>query len=121
MSWDPVTKRHKGFGFIEYEIPEAAQLALDQMNGKLWSSKKKNFVEFLIESIVLAEIHLFELHLTDWKFSPNFTKKAQKKKIRATPGFQELENSYASEQTRSGFVQINFAVKIALLWEFQWI
>ncbi|XP_021355513.1 poly(U)-binding-splicing factor PUF60-like isoform X1 [Mizuhopecten yessoensis] len=33
LSWDPVTNKHKGFAFIEYEIPEAAQLALEQMNG----------------------------------------------------------------------------------------
>ncbi|XP_067133982.1 poly(U)-binding-splicing factor PUF60 isoform X2 [Centruroides vittatus] len=33
MSWDPVTQKHKGFAFVEYELPEAAQLALDQMNG----------------------------------------------------------------------------------------
>lgn len=33
MSWDPVTQKHKGFAFVEYEMPEAAQLALEQMNG----------------------------------------------------------------------------------------
>lgn len=33
MSWDPVTLKHKGFGFVEYELPEAAQLALGEMNG----------------------------------------------------------------------------------------
>jgi poly(U)-binding-splicing factor PUF60 len=33
MSWDPITQKHKGFAFVEYELPEAAQLALDQMNG----------------------------------------------------------------------------------------
>ncbi|XP_064631553.1 poly(U)-binding-splicing factor PUF60-like isoform X2 [Lineus longissimus] len=33
LSWDPNTNKHKGFAFIEYELPEAAQLALDQMNG----------------------------------------------------------------------------------------
>ncbi|XP_051944810.1 poly(U)-binding-splicing factor PUF60a [Hippocampus zosterae] len=32
MSWDSVTMKHKGFAFVEYETPEAAQLALDQMN-----------------------------------------------------------------------------------------
>ncbi|KAM5170164.1 poly(U)-binding-splicing factor PUF60 isoform 2-T2 [Mantella aurantiaca] len=32
MSWDSVTMKHKGFGFVEYEVPEAAQLALEQMN-----------------------------------------------------------------------------------------
>ena len=33
LSWDPVTNKHKGFAFIEYEVPEAAALALEQMNG----------------------------------------------------------------------------------------
>ncbi|KAL8613295.1 hypothetical protein ACOMHN_052535 [Nucella lapillus] len=33
LSWDPITNKHKGFAFIEYEAPEAAQLALEQMNG----------------------------------------------------------------------------------------
>lgn len=33
MSWDTATQKHKGFAFIEYEIPEAAHLALEQMNG----------------------------------------------------------------------------------------
>uniref|UniRef100_A0A8C6U8X6 Poly(U) binding splicing factor 60 n=1 Tax=Neogobius melanostomus TaxID=47308 RepID=A0A8C6U8X6_9GOBI len=32
MSWDSVTMKHKGFAFVEYDVPEAAQLALDQMN-----------------------------------------------------------------------------------------
>jgi len=35
MSWDPTTMKHKGFAFVEYELPEAAQLALEQMNGAL--------------------------------------------------------------------------------------
>ncbi|CAH1784833.1 unnamed protein product [Owenia fusiformis] len=33
LAWDPIANKHKGFAFIEYEIPEAAQLALEQMNG----------------------------------------------------------------------------------------
>jgi len=33
MSFDPITGKHKGFAFIEYECPEAAQLALEQMGG----------------------------------------------------------------------------------------
>uniref|UniRef100_A0A672J090 RRM domain-containing protein n=1 Tax=Salarias fasciatus TaxID=181472 RepID=A0A672J090_SALFA len=32
MSWDSVTMKHKGFAFVEYDVPEAAQLALEQMN-----------------------------------------------------------------------------------------
>jgi RNA recognition motif-containing protein len=33
LTFDPVTNRHKGFAFLEYEIPEAAQLSIEQMNG----------------------------------------------------------------------------------------
>jgi len=39
MSWDPLTQKHKGFAFVEYEKPEAAQLALEQMNGILISGR----------------------------------------------------------------------------------
>merc|ERR550532_771069 len=39
MSWDPITQKHKGFAFIDYETPEAAQLALDQMNGTFISGR----------------------------------------------------------------------------------
>ncbi|CAG8460205.1 5158_t:CDS:2 [Ambispora gerdemannii] len=33
MSLDPITGKHKGFCFIEFETPEGASLALDSMNG----------------------------------------------------------------------------------------
>jgi poly(U)-binding-splicing factor PUF60 len=33
MSTDPVTKKHKGFCFIEFDTPEAAALATQIMNG----------------------------------------------------------------------------------------
>lgn len=54
MSFDPLTQKHKGFAFVEYELPEAAQLALDQMNGFLMGGRnikvrfqtKKNFNQF---------------------------------------------------------------------------
>lgn len=39
MSFDPLTQKHKGFAFVEYELPEAAQLALDQMNGFLMGGR----------------------------------------------------------------------------------
>nr|XP_039271712.1 poly(U)-binding-splicing factor PUF60-like [Styela clava]XP_039271713.1 poly(U)-binding-splicing factor PUF60-like [Styela clava] len=35
MSFDPITGKHKGFAFIEYETPDAAQLAMEQMSGML--------------------------------------------------------------------------------------
>ncbi|KAI9258882.1 hypothetical protein BDA99DRAFT_514433 [Phascolomyces articulosus] len=33
MSMNPVTMRHKGFCFLEYETPEAASLAVETLNG----------------------------------------------------------------------------------------
>ncbi|KAF6026168.1 PUF60 [Bugula neritina] len=33
LSWDSITNKHKGFAFVEYDIPEAASLAMEQMNG----------------------------------------------------------------------------------------
>jgi RNA recognition motif-containing protein len=33
MSYDPVLNKHKGFAFVEYELPEAAQVALEGMGG----------------------------------------------------------------------------------------
>ncbi|KAJ2034444.1 hypothetical protein IW146_005837 [Coemansia sp. RSA 922] len=35
MAKDPATGRHKGFGFVEYDVPEAATLAMDVMNGMM--------------------------------------------------------------------------------------
>lgn len=35
MCRDPSTGNHKGFAFVEYEVPEAAQLAQDYMNTKM--------------------------------------------------------------------------------------
>lgn len=32
LSWDAIANKHKGFAFVEYDVPEAATLALDQMN-----------------------------------------------------------------------------------------
>ncbi|VDN05785.1 unnamed protein product [Thelazia callipaeda] len=39
MSWDAVTGHHKGFAFLEYEIPEAALLAQESMNGILMGGR----------------------------------------------------------------------------------
>ena len=32
LGFDHIANKHKGYAFIEYEIPEAAFLAIDQMN-----------------------------------------------------------------------------------------
>uniref|UniRef100_A0A914KJT8 RRM domain-containing protein n=1 Tax=Meloidogyne incognita TaxID=6306 RepID=A0A914KJT8_MELIC len=39
MCRDPATGSHKGFAFVEYEVPEAAQLAQEQMNGKMMGGR----------------------------------------------------------------------------------
>lgn len=39
LSRDPTTGRHKGFAFVEYELPEAAQLALEQMNNVMMGGR----------------------------------------------------------------------------------
>lgn len=46
MSWDPITQKHKGFAFVEYEIPEGAQLALEQMNGAMMGGRNIKVVSF---------------------------------------------------------------------------
>lgn len=56
MSWDPVTQKHKGFAFVEYELPEAAQLALDQMNGVMIGGRNIK-VFFIIISILVTYSH----------------------------------------------------------------
>ena len=40
MSFDPITSKHKGFAFVEYELPEAAQLALEKMNSVQLGSRQ---------------------------------------------------------------------------------
>ena len=39
MSWDAASGKHKGFAFIEFETPEAAHLAHEQMNGVLMGGR----------------------------------------------------------------------------------
>lgn len=46
MSYDPITQKHKGFAFVEYEIPEGAQLALEQMNGAMMGGRNIKVVRY---------------------------------------------------------------------------
>jgi len=39
LSWDAATQKHKGFAFVEYDLPEAAQLALEQMNNVMMGGR----------------------------------------------------------------------------------
>ncbi|KAJ2551172.1 hypothetical protein EV175_003790 [Coemansia sp. RSA 1933] len=40
MSKDPMSGRHKGFGFVEYEVPEASSLAMETMNGTILGGRQ---------------------------------------------------------------------------------
>ncbi|KAB0393013.1 hypothetical protein E2I00_010727 [Balaenoptera physalus] len=64
MSWDSVTMKHKGFAFVEYEVPEAAQLALEQMNSVMLGGRNiKPIIDQLAEEarafnrIYVASVH----------------------------------------------------------------
>lgn len=59
MSWDPITQKHKGFAFVEYDIPEAAQLALEQMNGVMIGGRNiKVEVPLSYSLVMLGRIRL---------------------------------------------------------------
>lgn len=49
LSWDAIANKHKGFAFVEYDIPEAAALALEQMNNVMLGGRtiKVWFTELL--------------------------------------------------------------------------
>ncbi len=53
LSWDPITNKHKGFAFIEYDLPEAAQLALEQMNGVMIGGRNIKVVVFRINTVTV--------------------------------------------------------------------
>ncbi|KAJ2720278.1 hypothetical protein H4R23_004740 [Coemansia sp. Cherry 401B] len=40
MSKDPATGRHKGYGFVEFEVPEAAMLAMEALNGTMLGGRQ---------------------------------------------------------------------------------
>jgi RNA recognition motif-containing protein len=59
LTFDPVTNRHKGFAFLEYEIPEAAQLSIEQMNGVILGGRnikvnRRPFWENRLNSVVFV-------------------------------------------------------------------
>ncbi|RKP27395.1 hypothetical protein SYNPS1DRAFT_26954, partial [Syncephalis pseudoplumigaleata] len=57
LQLDPVTGRHKGFCFIEFDVPEAAQMAQASMNGAelggraLRCGRPNNFDQALIDNL----------------------------------------------------------------------
>ncbi|KAL8564371.1 hypothetical protein ACOMHN_057393 [Nucella lapillus] len=71
LSWDPITNKHKGFAFIEYEVPEAAQLALEQMNGvmiggrniKVGRPSNMPQAQPIIEQLAIEATHYFRVYV----------------------------------------------------------
>jgi len=47
VPYDTVLRKHKGFAFIEFDIPEAASLAVEQMNGVMLGGFSIKVREFL--------------------------------------------------------------------------
>lgn len=75
MSFDNITKRHMGFAFVHFELPESAQLALEQMNGVLISGRnikvgrpsnmpqvKADIDEILKEALNYNRIYVSSIH-----------------------------------------------------------
>nr|CAD7586200.1 unnamed protein product [Timema genevievae] len=64
MSWDPVMQKHKGFAFVEYEIPEAAQLSLEQMNGVMIGGRNIKLANALVVLSSAAEDGEIEVRIS---------------------------------------------------------
>jgi len=64
LTFDPVTNRHKGFAFLEYETPEAAQLSIEQMNGVILGGRNIKVMIRNRKSFEI-EIYLFDFRLVD--------------------------------------------------------
>ena len=54
LPYDTVLRKHKGFAFIEYDIPEAASLAVEQMNGVMLGGFSIKVWKFLLFTEILA-------------------------------------------------------------------
>lgn len=57
LSWDALANKHKGFAFVEYDVPEAATLALEQMNGVLLSGRNIK-VSFVIICLLFSLVQV---------------------------------------------------------------
>ena len=52
LPYDTVLRKHKCFAFIEYDIPEAASLAVEQMNGVMLGGFSIKVGKMLFETVV---------------------------------------------------------------------
>uniref|UniRef100_A0A8R1EPQ8 RRM domain-containing protein n=2 Tax=Caenorhabditis japonica TaxID=281687 RepID=A0A8R1EPQ8_CAEJA len=55
MSWDPTTGHHKTFAFVEYEIPEAALLAQESMNGQMLGGRNLKVNSMMFQEMRLPQ------------------------------------------------------------------
>uniref|UniRef100_A0A1I7TKF1 Poly(U)-binding-splicing factor PUF60 n=1 Tax=Caenorhabditis tropicalis TaxID=1561998 RepID=A0A1I7TKF1_9PELO len=55
MSWDPSTGHHKTFAFVEYEIPEAALLAQESMNGQMLGGRNLKVNSMMFQEMRLPQ------------------------------------------------------------------
>ena len=57
LPYDTVLRKHKGFAFIEYDIPEAASLAVEQMNGVMLGGFSIKVRKFLFLIIIIQYLY----------------------------------------------------------------
>ncbi|CCD72564.1 Poly(U)-binding-splicing factor rnp-6 [Caenorhabditis elegans] len=55
MSWDPATGHHKTFAFVEYEVPEAALLAQESMNGQMLGGRNLKVNSMMFQEMRLPQ------------------------------------------------------------------
>jgi hypothetical protein len=74
MSWDSATMKHKGYAFVEFETAEAAQLALEQMNGVVIGGRNIkvstiNYFKAIVIKLPVSQTHPHPLfQITFWIF-----------------------------------------------------
>lgn len=56
LSWDSALQKHKGFAFVEFEVPEAASLVLEQMNGFMIAGRGIKVIFLVLVSFDYFEI-----------------------------------------------------------------
>ena len=65
LAFDHLANKHKGFAFIEYDIPEAAFLAIDQMDDVMIGGRNVKVIAVFCGLISLQNVLLtFCLQLT---------------------------------------------------------
>lgn len=69
---DYLTQQHKGFAFVEYEVPEAAHMALEQMNGHFMGNRNIKVgrpsnmpqASLVIEQLQLEALNFYRIYIS---------------------------------------------------------